>query len=49
MPASFSLELKRDLTSPVDKKSRKLLDTEKLIFKAESMNLQGDQVVFCPY
>ncbi|XP_022936341.1 uncharacterized protein LOC111442991 [Cucurbita moschata] len=44
MPASFSLELKRDLTSPVDKKSRKLLDTEKLIFKAESMNLHGDQV-----
>ncbi|XP_022134867.1 uncharacterized protein LOC111006945 isoform X2 [Momordica charantia] len=44
IPASFSLELKRDLRSPVEKQSRKLLDTEKLIFRTESINLQGDQV-----
>ncbi|KGN60308.1 uncharacterized protein LOC101222383 isoform X1 [Cucumis sativus] len=44
IPASFSLELKRDLTSPVEKQSRKLLDTEKLIFKTEGMKLKGDQV-----
>lgn len=48
IPASFSLELKRDLTSPVEKQSRKLLDTEKLIFKTEGMKLKGDQVVFSP-
>ncbi|XP_038892690.1 uncharacterized protein LOC120081684 isoform X2 [Benincasa hispida] len=44
IPASFSLELKRDLTSLVEKQSRKLLDTEKLLFKTEGMNLLGDQV-----
>ncbi|KAJ4747224.1 caveolin-1 protein [Rhynchospora pubera] len=36
IPASFSIELKKDLTDKHRNSNRRLLNTEKLIFKAES-------------
>ncbi|KAJ1701113.1 hypothetical protein LUZ63_000892 [Rhynchospora breviuscula] len=36
IPASFSIELKKDLTDEHRNSNRRLLNTEKLIFKAES-------------
>uniref|UniRef100_A0A251V7V3 Uncharacterized protein n=2 Tax=Helianthus annuus TaxID=4232 RepID=A0A251V7V3_HELAN len=43
IPASFSLELKRGESELLLKHHRKLLNTEKLIFKNDDADLQNDQ------